>query len=148
MKKCSVLVPTRWGTGCFADGVRADTATSIWNMPLLDPATFIFTPWEKNTASMPSSSMPGACGYGQATGIDLPYENKGLVPSRQWKKERMGESWKDGDTVNVSIGQGHTLVTPLQTAVFLSALCNGGKLLKPQLLEDAPVEVRRADSRI
>ena len=83
-----------------------------------------------------------ACGYGQLTGIDLPYENKGLVPSRQWKKNRMGESWKDGDTVNVSIGQGHTLVTPIQTAVFLSALCNGGKLLKPQLLEDAPVEVR------
>lgn len=50
-----------------------------------------------------------ACGYGQLTGIDLPYENKGLVPSRQWKKNRMGESWKDGDTVNVSIGQGHTL---------------------------------------
>ena len=82
-----------------------------------------------------------ACGYGQETGIDLPYETSGLVPSRAWKKRRFGEPWQMGDTVNASIGQGHVLVTPLQTAVFLSSLINGGELLKPQLLDDAPREV-------
>ena len=82
-----------------------------------------------------------ACGYGQQTGIDLPYETSGLVPSRTWKKRRFGEAWQMGDTVNASIGQGHVLVTPLQTAVFLSSLVNGGELLKPQLLDDAPREV-------
>lgn len=83
-----------------------------------------------------------ACGYGSATGIDLPHENSGLVPSRQWKWERFHERWQGGETVNASIGQGHVLVTPLQTAVFLSSLLNGGELLKPQLLEDAPREAR------
>ena len=82
-----------------------------------------------------------ACGYGQPTGIDLPYETTGLVPSRAWKKRRFGEAWQMGDTVNASIGQGHVLVTPLQTAVFLSSLVNGGELLKPQLIDDAPREV-------
>ena len=82
-----------------------------------------------------------ACGYGRETGIDLPYETTGLVPSRAWKKRRFGEAWQMGDTVNASIGQGHVLVTPLQTAVVLSALVNGGELLKPQLLADAPREV-------
>ncbi|MBQ4616014.1 MAG: penicillin-binding protein 2 [Mailhella sp.] len=81
------------------------------------------------------------CGYGRETGIDLPYETTGLVPSRAWKKRRFSEAWQMGDTVNASIGQGHVLVTPLQTAVFLSSLVNGGDLLKPQLLEDAPREV-------
>lgn len=83
-----------------------------------------------------------ACGYGKITGIDLPHENAGLVPSRTWKRERFKERWQGGETINVSIGQGHTLVTPLQTAVFLSSLVNGGDILKPQLLADSPREVR------
>jgi penicillin-binding protein 2 len=83
-----------------------------------------------------------ASGYGALTGIDLPHENAGLVPSRRWKRERFGERWQGGETINVSIGQGHTLVTPLQTAVFISSLINGGNLLKPQLLDDAPLEIR------
>lgn len=83
-----------------------------------------------------------ACGYGRTTGIDLPHENSGLVPSREWKSKRFDEPWLRGETVNASIGQGHTLVTPLQIAVFLSSLINGGDLLKPQLLNNAEREVR------
>ncbi|MBR4422875.1 MAG: penicillin-binding protein 2, partial [Mailhella sp.] len=82
-----------------------------------------------------------ACGFGRRTGIDLPYESPGNVPSRQWKKKRFKESWLQGDTVNASIGQGHVLVTPVQIAVFISSLINGGDLLKPQLVADAPREV-------
>ena len=83
-----------------------------------------------------------ACGFGAPTGIDLPHEKSGLVPSRAWKKRRSGEPWYRGETLNVSIGQGYTLVTPLQMANFVSALLNGGKLMKPQLLADAKPEVR------
>lgn len=80
-----------------------------------------------------------ACGFGSPTGIDLPYEKSGLVPSRAWKRRRTGEAWYRGETLNVSIGQGYTLVTPLQMATFVSALLNGGKLMKPLLLAaDAP----------
>lgn len=83
-----------------------------------------------------------SCGFGSPTGIALPHEKGGLVPSRTWKQATFGERWQGGETVNVSIGQGHTLVTPLQVATFISALVNGGSLLTPQLLDDAPREER------
>ncbi|MBE6441031.1 MAG: penicillin-binding protein 2 [Desulfovibrio desulfuricans] len=83
-----------------------------------------------------------ACGFGRPTGIDLPHEKSGLVPSKDWKRRRFGRPWARGETYNISIGQGYTLVTPVQVAVFVSALLNGGDLLKPQLLDDAPREVR------
>ncbi len=77
-----------------------------------------------------------ACGFGRPTGIDLPHERSGLVPGRAWKQKRFGEPWQRGETLNVSIGQGFTLVTPLQMAVFVGALLNGGDLLKPSLIEN------------
>ncbi len=80
-----------------------------------------------------------ACGFGRRTGIDLPHERAGIVPGREWKLKRTGEPWQRGETLNVSIGQGITLVSPVQMAVFVSALLNGGKLLKPSLLEDEEV---------
>ncbi len=83
-----------------------------------------------------------ASGFGSPTGIDLPHERSGLVPSREWKRRRFKAPWVRGETYNVSIGQGYTLVTPVQMAVYVSALLNGGNLLKPQLLNDAPREVR------
>lgn len=83
-----------------------------------------------------------ACGFGAPTGIDLPHEKSGLVPSKSWKRRRFGEPWHRGETLNVSIGQGATLVTPVQVAVFVASLMNGGKLLKPSLLMDEPPVVR------
>lgn len=83
-----------------------------------------------------------ACGFGNLTGIDLPHEKSGLVPSKAWKKKRFKRPWVRGDTFNISIGQGSTLVTPVQMAVYVSALLNGGKVLKPQLLDDAEGEVK------
>ncbi|MCR5813274.1 MAG: penicillin-binding protein 2 [Desulfovibrio sp.] len=86
-------------------------------------------------------SFAKSCGFGRPTGIDLPHERSGLVPSKKWKQRRFGRSWVRGDTFNVSIGQGATLVTPVQMANYVCALLNGGKLLKPQLLEHEPREV-------
>lgn len=83
-----------------------------------------------------------SCGFGHITGIDLPHEKPGLVPGREWKKKRFKRPWVRGDTFNISIGQGSTLVTPVQMAVYVSALLNGGSLLKPQLLENVPPEIR------
>ena len=88
------------------------------------------------------SAFAKQCGFGEPTGIDLPYERGGLVPSREWKRARDGSSWQRGETLNVSIGQGATLVTPLQVAVYTSALINGGYLLKPSLILSEPIEVR------
>ncbi len=87
------------------------------------------------------SAYAKSCGFGKPTGIDLPYERGGLVPSREWKRQRTGTSWQRGETLNVSIGQGATLVTPLQIAVYTSALINGGYLLKPSLILSEPPKV-------
>ena len=76
------------------------------------------------------------CGFGHLTGIALPFEKSGFFPSRSWKLRRFGIPWQGGETLNVSIGQGYVLVTPLQVAVFISALINGGYLYKPSLLLD------------
>lgn len=78
-------------------------------------------------------------GFGQKTGLDLPGEKSGLVPDRKWKLRRFGEKWQGGETVILSIGQGYMLVTPLQEARFVSALVNGGDLLKPKLSLYEPV---------
>ncbi len=83
-------------------------------------------------------------GFGDTTGIILPHEKGGIVPSREWKKRRFNQPWVRGETLNISIGQGFTLVTPLQVATYVSALLNGGDILKPQILETEPRTVRGA----
>jgi penicillin-binding protein 2 len=74
-------------------------------------------------------------GLGRPLGISLDGELGGLVPTRQWKRERFNEPWYNGETVNASIGQGYLLTTPLQLAVMTAAVANGGNVLRPQLLQ-------------
>lgn len=74
-------------------------------------------------------------GLGKPTGIDLPEENSGFLPSAEWKKQAKGEDWYVGDTYNLSIGQGDLLVTPLQVANWTATVANNGKLYEPYLVE-------------
>ena len=74
-------------------------------------------------------------GWEQKTGIDLPGEWRGFVPSPTWKKEIKNENWWDGDTYNLSIGQSDLQVTPLQVAKAYAAIANGGTLYKPQIVQ-------------
>ena len=83
-----------------------------------------------------------ASGFGDPTGIDLPHEKGGLMPGKKWKRRRIKERWQGGDTLNTSIGQGYTLVSPLQLGRFVSSLINGGRLLKPLLLSNIPPVVQ------
>jgi len=73
-------------------------------------------------------------GYGRLTGIEIE-ESPGLVPDPNWKIKTKGEGWAPGDTVNLSIGQGELQVTPLQVAVMMAAVGNGGTLYRPQVVE-------------
>ena len=73
-------------------------------------------------------------GLGQRTGIDLNGEPSGLVPSREWKRERHGIAWYPGDTLNTGIGQGDMLVTPLQLGVMTATLANRGVRIEPRLV--------------
>jgi penicillin-binding protein 2 len=72
-----------------------------------------------------------AFGFGEPTGIDLPGEQKGLIPTPEWKELNYNEPWYLGDTYNASIGQGFVLVTPLQLANATAAVANGGTLWWP-----------------
>jgi len=79
----------------------------------------------------------GAFSWGQTTGIDLPGETDGLLPSPEWKERTKGERWYIGDTYHLGIGQGDVLVTPLQVAVATAALANWGTIYEPQLVTGA-----------
>jgi len=76
-------------------------------------------------------------GLGEKTGVDLPGERTGIVPSPEWKKETQGESWYLGETITVSIGQGAVSVTPLQMLRAVCALANGGDIVTPHLFMEA-----------
>jgi len=73
-------------------------------------------------------------GFGSQTGIDIPGEGKGLLPSREWKRSVHEEPWYPGETVIAGIGQGFNVVTPLQLANAITALVNGGTRYAPRLL--------------
>ncbi|MFA6043130.1 MAG: penicillin-binding protein 2 [Patescibacteria group bacterium] len=75
-----------------------------------------------------------AFGLGAPTGIDLPGERGGFLPSKAWKEQTKKEPWYIGDTYHFAIGQGDLLVTPLQMALAISAIANGGTLYKPHVL--------------
>jgi penicillin-binding protein 2 len=76
-----------------------------------------------------------AFGLGERTGIDLPGESRGLVPTREWKWDRKKEEWYIGDTYHMSIGQGDILVTPLQVAQYTAYFANNGITYVPRLVE-------------
>ena len=74
-------------------------------------------------------------GLGDITGIDLPGEKRGIMPSRDWKKNKRKQDWFNGDTINMSIGQGFMLTTPLQLAVMSARIASRGKTIVPKLLK-------------
>ena len=80
------------------------------------------------------AAMAKKFGFGSLTGINLPGEKAGLMPTRHWKEMVLGEQWLQGDTYNVGIGQGAILATPLQLAVMVAALANDGIKVKPTLI--------------
>ncbi|TDX41831.1 penicillin-binding protein 2 [Halanaerobium congolense] len=83
-------------------------------------------------------------GLGTKTDIDLPSEKSGLVPDDSWKRSNLNQGWYPGDSVNLSIGQGSLLTTPVQIASLISTVAAEGVSYKPQLVK----EIRGADGDI
>ncbi len=73
-------------------------------------------------------------GFGSQLGVDISGETSGFIPAKDWKKERLKENWYMGDDYNSAIGQGYTLVTPLQIASAVSVMANRGILYQPRLV--------------
>jgi penicillin-binding protein 2 len=81
------------------------------------------------------AQMAYTLGLGRATGIDLPDEKIGLVPTPEWKLKSIAEKWQPGETISISIGQGYLSATPIQLANMISAIANGGTLYKPLIID-------------
>jgi penicillin-binding protein 2 len=77
-----------------------------------------------------------ALGYGAKSGIQLPGEEDGLVPSPQWKRINQGENWSTGDTYIASVGQGYVTGTPLQVLMSGATIANRGKLMQPTVVRE------------
>jgi penicillin-binding protein 2 len=85
-----------------------------------------------------------AIGYGARSGIELPGEEDGLIPSPQWKRINTGENWSTGDTYIASVGQGYVLGTPLQVLMSGATIANHGKLMQPTIVR----EVQNSEGRV
>jgi penicillin-binding protein 2 len=100
---------------------------------------------DMNERGMPLQLWAHRLGIGRRTGIDLPAEEPGRLPTRRWrdswyKKGLTDRPWSVGDNINLSVGQGDLLADPLQMAVAYAAVANGGRVLRPRLglrIEDA-----------
>lgn len=77
-----------------------------------------------------------AIGYGAASGIELPGETDGLIPSPQWKRINQGENWSTGDTYIATVGQGYVLATPLQVLMSGATMANDGKVMQPTVVRE------------
>jgi penicillin-binding protein 2 len=94
------------------------------------------------------AAMARRLGLGEVSGIGLPGEQKGLVPTEAWKKLVRNERWAPGDTLNVGIGQGDVLATPLQLAVMTARVANGGLEVKPRLVRPVGGVDTASDSQL
>ncbi|QHI70448.1 penicillin-binding protein 2 [Tichowtungia aerotolerans] len=74
-------------------------------------------------------------GFGQKTGVEVDYEAAGLLPDKEWQRKTNHGAWTDGDSCNLSIGQGFLAVTPIQMAMMTATIANGGTLYKPRLIQ-------------
>ena len=79
------------------------------------------------------AAMAQRFGLGEPVGIDLPGEHGGLIPTREWKRATKGEAWQGGETLVSAIGQGFVLTTPLQLAVMVARIGNGGYAVTPRV---------------
>lgn len=87
-------------------------------------------------------------GFGAKTGIDIPFEQAGLIPSNAWKMRRHKTPWIESETLSVVIGQGYDLVTPLQSARMISMVANGGRPLKPHLAKKIIDPADRSEKQV
>ncbi len=75
-----------------------------------------------------------SCGLGSPTGVELAGEASGLIPTAEWKRRKLGRNWLSGETLSLAIGQSYNLVTPIQMAMLIASVANGGTIYQPYIL--------------
>jgi len=117
----------RWGHG------RVDLKTAITE----SCDTFFYDVGHKMGVD-PMSDYLGRFGFGKVTSLDLPEASAGILPSKAWKRRVRGRPWYTGDSLNMSIGQGFMLSTPLQLATATMVMANRGQWINPRMLKTLP----------
>jgi penicillin-binding protein 2 len=128
-----------------AGGVAHGTLSLVPALTVSSDVFFYQLGRDMNEKGMPLQLWAHRLGIGRKTGIDLPAESAGRLPTPHWrntwfKKKLTDRPWSVGDNINLSVGQGDLLANPLQMAVAYAAIANGGKVLRPRLglrIEDA-----------
>ena len=93
------------------------------------------------------AAMARRLGFGEPTGVELPGERGGLIPTKAWKRKARNESWRIGETLIAGIGQGYVLATPMQLAVMTARLANDGRAVLPRLLGGGAAPELEIDGR-
>ena len=93
------------------------------------------------------AAMARKLGLGAATGVELPGEHDGLIPTKAWKRKARDESWQVGETLLAGIGQGYVLATPLQLATMTARLANGAHAVLPRLIGGGNAPELKIDRR-
>ncbi len=108
--------------------------------------TYFFTRWRRSWASTRLPKYGKALGIGSKTGVDLPNEMAGVMPSTQWKMKTFHEKWYAGEVISVGIGQGALEVTPIQLVRALSGVASNGHLVRPHVVNPSqlPAQYRQA----
>ncbi|AFZ47557.1 peptidoglycan glycosyltransferase [Cyanobacterium stanieri PCC 7202] len=135
---------------------RGGMALGEWNRSGFGPMNYIRSmAWSSNTFYGQIGYGVGGenliewsrkFGFGSRTGIELREETPGLIADNEWKQRRFNTDWTAGDTINMSIGQGFTLATPLQVAVMFAVPANGGYRVTPHLENDPETYLARRES--
>ena len=94
------------------------------------------------------AEMANRFGLGAPVDIDLPGERGGAIPTRAWKRATYGEAWQGGETLVSAIGQGFVLTTPLQLAVMVARIANGGYAVKPRMTRPPEPRAERSDAEV
>jgi penicillin-binding protein 2 len=120
-------------------------AVDIHNAIPMSCDTFYYTLADKLGISR-ISQYATSFGFGQKTGIDLPGEQSGLMPSEQWAMKNYHRKWYAGETISVGIGQGAVEATPLQLARIIGGIASGGHMVRPHVVfpDQLPTDFRKA----
>ncbi|MDG6881786.1 Penicillin-binding protein 2 [Phocoenobacter uteri] len=119
----------------FRDWKRVGHGTTNLNKAIAESSDTYFYQLAFNLGINKASEWMKKFGFGQKTGIDIFEESAAIMPSREWKQQRYKQSWLQGDTVSIGIGQGYWIATPLQLAKALAVLVNNGQVNTPHLMK-------------
>lgn len=120
-----------WRFGCWN---RAGHGSIGFLEGFAQSCNVVFMTLGRRVGGQGLAAMARRLGFGAPTGLEIGPESSGLVPDPEWKRRRRHQPWYPGDTVQMAIGQGDMLVTPLQAAVEVAAIANGGQRVQPHLV--------------